>query len=427
MGKLRDLVSAESDLIAELQQKVSKLSTGRLSPTILPAPELIQILKGIEAEIPPVLMLPQDPREKPYYFYTVLTTSTIALDNELIIAVEVPLLDVARELKVMEAIVLPVPYANTELTAVYDLEFHNFAISTDGRQYVALTIHDQLNCGKRNTNYCSLTSAIQETNKHSYCTLALYQRDVDKVARLCQVKVSNKVRLPIAHYVSDGEWLVATGTRFDMRKLCVGKEAEELIVVSPPYTAVTLESGCRALADEIEIPIYFKRRQEYRVQRERRITSPPEHVKMKELMIWKRVSDSRLDMVKRIRKLGEIQDRPIDDLIRDLEEIEDDEVYQFPDNMMLYGLVAIIAVIVVGMLCVIHCKRQAIMQAMVNRLEQSQMRSNQGMTWSTLEKGDSRTAWSSLERGDHRASTSRNAKRGSGEGEIARLMTSARK
>ena len=72
-------------------------------------PELVQILKGIEAEIPEELMLPQDPRERPFYYYNTLTTNTVALDNELIIAIEIPLWDGARELKVIEAMALPVP------------------------------------------------------------------------------------------------------------------------------------------------------------------------------------------------------------------------------------------------------------------------------------------------------------------------------
>ena len=271
----RDLVTAESDLIAELQQKVAKLSTGRLSPTILPAPELVQILKGIEVEIPPELMLPQDPRERPFYYYKILTTNTIALEDELVIAIEIPLLDVARKLKIMEAIALPVPYSETPLTAVYDLEFTSFAISLDGRQYVVLTLEDQLECGKRETNYCSLTSAVQEANSHSYCTLALYQRDQAKVAKLCKVKVSNKMKLPTAYYIANGEWLVATNFNFNLRRQCVGTKEDEIVQVEPPYTAVELKSGCRALADAIELPIYFRRRTEYRVQREGRIVSPP--------------------------------------------------------------------------------------------------------------------------------------------------------
>ena len=229
IGMARDLVTAESDLIAELQQKVAKLATGRLSPTLLPAPELVQILKGIEVEIPPELMLPQDLRERPFYYYKILTTNTIALEDELVIAIEIPLLDVARKLKIMEAIALPVPYSETPLTAVYDLEFTSFAISMDGRQYVVLTLEDQLECGKRETNYCSLTSAVQEANSHSYCTLALYQRDQDKVAKLCKVKVSNKMKLPTAYYIANGEWLVATNFNFNLRRQCVGVKEDEIV------------------------------------------------------------------------------------------------------------------------------------------------------------------------------------------------------
>ena len=138
-----------------------------------------------------------------------------------------------------------------------------------------------------------MTSAIQEANSHTYCTLALYQRDQDKVDKLCKVKVSNKIRLPVARYVSNGEWLVATEKGFNLRKHCVGEKESSIIPVVPPYTAVNLESGCRALADVIELPIYFKRRQEYHVLREGHIVSPPKNVKMTELTIWKPVATKK--------------------------------------------------------------------------------------------------------------------------------------
>ena len=354
---------------------MAKLATGRLSPTILPAPELVTILKGIEVEIPPELMLPQDPRERPFYYYTTLTTTTMALDNELVIALEIPLLDVSRSLRVMEAIALPVPYSATSLTAVYDLEFKHFAITTDGRQYVVLTLEDQLNCGRRNTNYCSLTSAIQEANSHTYCTLALYQRDQVKIDRLCKVKVTNKMKLPIARYVANGEWLVATEKNFQLRKQCVGVKESSLIQVVPPYTAVTLESGCRALADVIELPIYFERRQEYRVLREGRIVSPPKNVKMTELTIWKPVATKKLDLILNLDKLGDIQDKPIEELVHDLENLEAEEKYQFPDNIMLYALVCIIMVVIVITVYVGYSKRRSLLRTMVNKADR---RSKQG-------------------------------------------------
>ena len=120
-----------------------------------------------------------------------------------------------------------------------------------------------------------------------------------------------------------------------MRKHCVREKESSIIPVAPPYTAVNLESGCRALADVIELPIYFKRRQEYHVLHEGRIVSPPKNVKMTELTIWKPVVTKRLDLIQNLEKLGDIQDKPIEELVHDLENLEAEGKYQFPDNMML--------------------------------------------------------------------------------------------
>ena len=359
LGKLRDLVSAESDLMNELFQKVDKLATQRLSPTILPAPELVQILKGVELELPPGLMLPQDPRDRPFFYYKVLTTSTVALDDVLLIGIEVPLLDVSRKLKVMETIALPVPYTGTDLTAAYDLEFRNFAISEDGRQYVVLTLEDQMNCAKKDISYCSLTSAIRETNRHSSCTLALYQRDEKKIQSLCQIKVSNRVKLPTAHYVSRGEWLVATGQPFNLRKHCGEEQDAKIVPVRPPYTVVILESGCSAIADVIELPIYFEERREYHVVREDRILEPPSNIEMTELTIWKEMSGHRKDLLSHLTKLGDIEEQPIDELLRRLETVRVNSVPGiFPDSKILYilvGLVICAVVVGVGAIC---CRRK---------------------------------------------------------------------
>lgn len=358
LGKLRDLVSAESDLLNELFRKVDKLATRRLSSTLLPAPELVRILKGVELELPNSLMLPQDPRERPFFYYTALTTSTIALEDVLLIGIEVPLLDVSRKLKVMEAIALPVPYTGTDLTAQYTLEFSNFAISEDGRQYVVLTLEDQLNCAKKEVSYCSLTSAIRETNRHSYCTLALYQRDEKKVRSLCGVKVSNKIKLPTAHYVSRGEWLVATGEHFNLRKYCVNQLESEIVPVKPPYAVVTLESGCSALADVIELPIYFEERREYHVNREDRIVKLPENFKMSELTVWRELTGHRKDLMSHIKKLGDIEEQPIQELLDKLETIREDSLPGlFPDNRVLYTLVILIIVVVSAVMMIYCCRR----------------------------------------------------------------------
>ena len=97
LNTVRDLVTAETAMLADLQAKVSKLSSKELSPNLLPAPDLVKILKSAEVKLPPQLMLPRDPRERPWYYYTILETNTIALENRLVIAIEIPLLDVMQK------------------------------------------------------------------------------------------------------------------------------------------------------------------------------------------------------------------------------------------------------------------------------------------------------------------------------------------
>lgn len=364
LNMVQSLISAESNMIAELHSKIAKLATKKLSPTILPAPDLVKVLKNIEVEIPPALMLPQDPRERPFYYYTVLSTNTLALDDKLIITVEIPLLDVSRKLNLKEAITLPVPYQNTNLTAQYDLEFHHFGITEDGRQYVILGLEDQLSCSKQAIGYCSLTSAVEETNQHRYCTLSLYQRDAKKIKELCKVKVTNKLKLPIARYVSEGEWLVATEKSFKMRKKCVGVEREIHLSVTAPYTVVKLDSGCRALSDLLELPIYFEQRTEYQVYRETRITTPPKSLKLANLTIWRPIAN--IELGAEIDNLGPIENVPIEQLISRVEEVKFNKTFSW--YKVLYIVLAILVLFIVVTIGIACCKRKVILRMVATRI-----------------------------------------------------------
>ena len=122
------------------------------------------------------------------------------------------------------------------MTAEYELEFYNFGISTDGRQYVILTLEDQMACGKSHINFCTMTSAIYETNQHKYCMLTLYQQNMAKIQDLCKIKVTNKLVMPMAVYTSEGQWLIATNKPFYLRKLCVKSDIEEITLVTPPFS-----------------------------------------------------------------------------------------------------------------------------------------------------------------------------------------------
>ena len=176
--------------------------------------------------------------------------------------------------------------------------------------------------------------------------------------------------------MSKGDWLVATEKVFNMRKLCVGDDRKTHLTVTPPYTVVTLESGCRALSDLLELPIYFEERIEYTVIRESRITTPPENFQLANLAIWKPVLEQRIDMNFEIQKLGPIEDTNIEDLVNELEEIKFYEKYHFPSSAIPYIVIAIVILLVVFVIIILCCKRQMLLRLLVNKV---QKRLNNGM------------------------------------------------
>ena len=155
----------------------------------------------------------------------------------------------------------------------------------------------------------------------------------------------------------------------------MGVKEDEIVQVEPPYTAVELKSGCRALADAIELPIYFRRRKEYRVQREGRIVSPPKNVQMRDLTIWKPVSKTELDLPANLEKLGDIKDVPIEDLVKNIENLQERQKYEFPDDILMYALLGVIIVVIIALIYVIVCKRKSILRALMNKNHQSQRKS----------------------------------------------------
>ena len=108
------------------------------------------------------------------------------------------------------------------------------------------------------------------------------------------------------------------------------------------------------------------------MQREGRIVSPPKNVQMRDLTIWKPVSKTELDLPANLEKLGDIKDIPIEDLVKDIENLQERQKYEFPDNIMTYALLGVIIVVIIALVYVIVCKRKAIIRALVDKTNNSQ-------------------------------------------------------
>ena len=88
---------------------------------------------------------------------------------------------------------------------------------------------------------------------------------------------------------------------------------------------------------------------------------------MRDLTIWGPVSNTKLDLPANLEKLGDIKDIPIEDLVKDIEDLQDMQKYEFPDNVLMYALIGTIIVVIIAIMVVIICKRKAILWSLTNK------------------------------------------------------------
>ena len=108
------------------------------------------------------------------------------------------------------------------------------------------------------------------------------------------------------------------------------------------------------------------------MQREGRIVSPPKNVQMRDLTIWKPVSNTELDLPANLEKLGDIKDVPIEDLVNDIKNLQEKQKYEFPDNILMYALLGVIIVVIIALIYVIICKRKSTIRALMDKIHTSQ-------------------------------------------------------
>ena len=96
------------------------------------------------------------------------------------------------------------------MIARYDIEFQAILINKDRTRY-ALSEEDEIHkCSNTVTKYCSPRNAILPVNLNHLCVLAFFTKEDKKINRFCCRMVEPNAILPMATYISAGQWVVST-------------------------------------------------------------------------------------------------------------------------------------------------------------------------------------------------------------------------
>ena len=227
-----------------------------MSPALIDPIHLQKELTLIQKQLPPTIILPEDPTQNVWHYYKYLTVSYIPFVDKIIMLVKVPLVDNQSSLSLYKIYNLPVYNPTIDKSIQYNFEGNSIAISSDRNYATIPTDSEFIECTLASGHFCNLRSALYYMQASKWCLTALFLKNDDLINANCEMSVSN-VTQPEAIYLDEGHWAIASMEHDKMEITCTTQK--HVVSLNPPLTLVKLEPACTAFSSKIKLPPYFKK------------------------------------------------------------------------------------------------------------------------------------------------------------------------
>ena len=91
------------------------------------------------------------------------------------------------------------------------------------------------------------------------------------IKQYCKKIISLNIALPMAEYLSDGQWAVASKTYLTFNIICKNqlsfKNDNKTKITKPPIDILTLKMSCTAFSDHITLPPYYHQESNYNISK----------------------------------------------------------------------------------------------------------------------------------------------------------------
>ena len=227
-------------------------STHKLDPTVIPIPQLKEILSEVEDEISesPRLALPIPVETEIEDYYNILRVSTVITEDALIILLSVPLTDVSLQMNLYKAHNLPAVHPTLNYSATYLLEGEYLAIGQDGH-YVALPDSNDVQiCVLSRGGLCRINQALYPIDKVQWCILALFQDNEENISKYCKFDLNQRIG-NLAHSLGGYLWAISATITVKLQVRCLKRTY--IVIIGPPLQIVFIGDGCEAYSPGIFI------------------------------------------------------------------------------------------------------------------------------------------------------------------------------
>ena len=232
------------------------LNAGKLSPALIDPTHLQIDLISIQKQLPPTIILPEDPIKNVWHYYKYLTVHYIPFVDKIIMLVKIPLVDNQSSLNLYKIYNLPVFNPTIDKSVKYNIEGNSIAVSSDKSYATIPTDTEFIECTLASGHFCSLRSALYHMQTSSWCLTALFLKDEELINQNCALSVIN-LTSPQAIYLDEGNWAIAIMKNDQMEITCTAQK--HVVSLNPPLTLVKLQPACTAFSSQIKLPPYFRK------------------------------------------------------------------------------------------------------------------------------------------------------------------------
>ena len=161
---------------------IDAVTSGTLSPHVLPVIDLQRMLQHIADTLPPTLHLPISP-EDTLHFYRYLCTHVLIENKQFLLLIDIPIQDRSNQITIHQILTLDIPQGN--YSAHYDVDTKYFGVTKDATMAMELSTTQCQACQDTNGHFCSITTPFQPLSNPPSCIAALYANSKVDIASKC--------------------------------------------------------------------------------------------------------------------------------------------------------------------------------------------------------------------------------------------------
>ncbi|XP_014665127.1 PREDICTED: uncharacterized protein LOC106807332 [Priapulus caudatus] len=250
-----------TNIVADLEHSLTSCLTGRLPISLVPPTHLLSILQSIKQVIPNYLAMPKALDDTILYYYSLLQTIVIPVENSFHILTFLPLKHVGQIFNIFQ--ILPAPqYINgTQAHVYYVLDKEYIAFAQDKTRYFYPEPNLVRKCLHETHNICQAESEIYYVRGSKDCLVALFLRQAEHVQTYCQrrVKICANPKHLIT-YIGNGHWLLSPAKPFRLTVSCQTTSDQAPTITDIQISSrqlVSLQSGCSAHSADLTLPTFY--------------------------------------------------------------------------------------------------------------------------------------------------------------------------